>query len=319
MSTAIDPSVLQSVAMSILMCPCHERAAREHSELPEEEKKLLWSDLTGIDTQRLYGKGVVEYEEPNTLVQKSLIRLQLELDRIEDKPAYDQALKRSPVYVTNQLFRVRFLRAEKFDCHAAAVRMKCHFEIKLKLFGPDKLGREILLSDLDQDDMESMNMGYFQVVSSLDSNNRTVVLWYKAISNCYKHRENIVSKYIAHIPKKASPIMRLFTCHLTRYILFHSLHLQLRTLWYIFNVISHDEVCQKRGVVSVVYNNGGFPKGGMDYEKSRRFGLLVRGIPIRMDSILVCLDESLWLNVVDAFSVIVSKHLRIRMRTLPGK
>jgi hypothetical protein len=78
-------------------------------------------------------------------------------------------------------------------------------------------------------------------------------------------------------------------------------------------------MAQKQGVVSVVYNNGGFPKGGMDYEKSRRTARLFQGIPIRMDSFLVCLDENPWLNVVDAFSVIVSKYVRIRMRTLPGK
>jgi hypothetical protein len=105
----------------------------------------------------------VDDEEQNTSIQNSLARLQLELDRLEDKPAYDQALKRSPEYVTNGVFRLKFLRAEKFDCHAAAVRMMCHFEEKLKLFGPDKLGREILLSDFDQDDMESMNMGHMQV------------------------------------------------------------------------------------------------------------------------------------------------------------
>lgn len=284
MATAIDPTVLQSVAMNILMCPCHERAAREHGELSEEEQKLLWSDLTGIDTNRLFDrKVVVQDEEPETLVQESLIRLQLELDRIENKPAYDQALKRSPEYVTNELFRLKHLRAEKFDCHAAAVRIMWHFEEKLELFGPDKLGREILLSDLDKDDMESMNMGYLQVLSSLDFHNRTVLFWYKACTNCYKHRENI-----------------------------------LRTVWYIYNVISHDEMCQKRGVVSVVFNNGGFPNGGMDYEKSRRTARLFRALPVRMDSFLVCLDERPWLTVVDAFSVIVSKHLRIRMRALPG-
>ena len=44
------------------------------------------------------------------------------------------------------------------------------------------------------------------------------------------------------------------------------------------NRISEKEDVQKLGVGNVVYNNGGFPNGGMDYEKSRRFSYLFRGM-----------------------------------------
>ena len=76
---------------------------------------------------------------------------------------------------------------------------------------------------------------------------------------------------------------------------------------------------QKRGVINVVYNNGGYPEGGMDYEKSRRFAKIIRSIPMRFDSFFVCLYEAPWINVVEAFSVMVDKFLRVRMRVLFGE
>ena len=68
----------------------------------------------------------------------------------------------------------------------------------------------------------------------------------------------------------------------------------------------------------MVYNIGGFPDGGMDYEKSRRFSNQIKAIPIRFDSFFVALDIKAWLIVVETFSVMVSKFIRVRMRALQG-
>ena len=84
------------------------------------------------------------------------------------------------------------------------------------------------------------------------------------------------------------------------------------------NLLSSDETIQKLGVVNVVYNNGGYPEGGMDYEKSRMLAKVFKSLPVRFESFFVCLDESPWLNVVEAFSMLVGKMLRVRMRTLLG-
>ena len=84
-------------------------------------------------------------------------------------------------------------------------------------------------------------------------------------------------------------------------------------------MISQEESVQQLGVINIVYNVGGFPKGGMDYEKSRRLSKVFRGVPVRFNSFLVCIDDSPWLNVVEVFSLMVNKFLRIRMRTIRGK
>ena len=56
----------------------------------------------------------------------------------------------------------------------------------------------------------------------------------------------------------------------------------------------------------------------MDYEKSRRFSSIIKCSPIRFDSFFVAIDTKAWMVVVETFSVMVSKYLRVRMRAIQG-
>ena len=218
-----DQKTLECVAWNILLCPTHERAQRDHSELPDEQQKQVWNDLTGSEAKkkqvimaRRDGQGRVrmivndEMDESTLFVNECLIRLELELHTIEHKPAYDLAVQQAPRYVHNLKFRIKFLRAEKFDCQSAANRMVLHFEMKLELFGRECLGRDILLQDLNEDDMHSLKMGYMQILPDLDHGNRKVIFYYKAVTGCYRRRENF-----------------------------------LKAAWYMYNKLSEDEAVQK--------------------------------------------------------------------------
>ena len=101
------------------------------------------------------------------------------------------AKEQYPGYVSD--CRIKFLRAERYNISLAAKRILYHFQIKLELFGQEVLGREILLSDFNTDDNQSLKMGYLQVLPQSDFSGRRVVFFYKAISGCYRYRENIVS------------------------------------------------------------------------------------------------------------------------------
>lgn len=108
--------------------------------------------------------------------------------------ALDLALEKHPTYLLAPDFLLKFLRTEKFDVFATAIRMCRHFEVKLDIFGEEALGREITLDDLDEDDMAALKSGYIQVLQSKDHSHRPVIFYYKAVSSeCYKERENIVS------------------------------------------------------------------------------------------------------------------------------
>lgn len=90
---------------------------------------------------------------------------------------------------------MRFLRADRFDAELAAQRLVLHFQIKQELFGDEKLGREIFLQDIRivEDDWDAMQRGFLQVLPKRDFSGRRVLFFYKAISGCYRKRENIVS------------------------------------------------------------------------------------------------------------------------------
>ena len=185
---------------------CLSQAVGEYYQLPESDQQQVWGDLVGVEGHRrvfVQGKELLTFalqREPDSLVRESLQELTNHIDKMPDtqKEAYGLALQRAPTYVKDPFFRLKFLRAEKFDTKAAAERLTRYFDEKLKLFGEDKLGRELGYEDLDIDDRESLAKGYLQVLGTLDESNRKIIFYYKAISNvkgtndCYKQRENIV-------------------------------------------------------------------------------------------------------------------------------
>ena len=293
--SAASSSITEKLINNILEWATElKHSAREFAKLPSSDQAQVWNDLTGDEgRRRQFGIDGKEYlarlYEPDDMVEKALKDLDDEILKLpsDQKRALEMAIKMSKDYVGYD-FRLKFLRAEKFDAHLAAVRMALHFEEKLELFGEEKLVKEISQSDLDDDDMASLTSGYLQVLNSLDLGDRRVIFYYKALSNidevdCYKHRENI-----------------------------------LRAFWYVMNVISRSEDVQKLGVVNVVYNLGGMPHKGMDYEKSRRLAKLFKAIPVRFCSFYPCIDTKFWAVVVKTFSVIINKFLLLRFKIIKG-
>jgi hypothetical protein len=193
-------NALDCIARNILICPCHEGAARDFSELNEADQNQVWDDLTGDEAKRRIfqgGKEVLPYAEqaePRALIEEALHLLNIEINTLpaSSKIGLEKVMLSAPDYVNDRAFRLKFLRAERLDPQAAAVRMAIHFETKLDIFGEDKLGREIELCDLDENDLHSLNLGYFQVLQSAVESGRRVLFFYKALSNCYRKRENIV-------------------------------------------------------------------------------------------------------------------------------
>jgi hypothetical protein len=142
--------------------------AKELDQLPLAEREKAYYDLHGV-------ADVVE-ERPE-FVNKCLADLESEICKLEDnKKAYEMAKKVNPEYICGQGFRLKFLRAESFMPKNAATRLVGFLEEKLKLFGPTPLARELLLSDLNQDDMVLLRLGFFSIVPLRDSAGRVVTV-----------------------------------------------------------------------------------------------------------------------------------------------
>lgn len=102
------------------------------------------------------------------------------------------ALSRSPAYVTNEKLLLKFLRSEHFDVPAAAKRLGRHFHEKRLLFPMEALTRDIRYEDLSANDVGALDRGFLQILRKRDHIGRPVMFYYKALSNCYLERENIV-------------------------------------------------------------------------------------------------------------------------------
>jgi hypothetical protein len=147
---------------------------------PDETEALFAQELNKLSMQErdevlqdIHGVSDVMNEEP-AFVRKQFQQLEDELSRISDKEAYLQAKLLHEEYVTNQKFLLMFLRADAFQVKLAAARIVAFFQAKLDLFGPDKLGRDITLSDLNEDDIRCLESGYAQVLPERDRAGRAI-------------------------------------------------------------------------------------------------------------------------------------------------
>lgn len=185
-------------------CSCLSSAVREYYQLPEADQRQVWDDLTKVDvgvechvSGRIDDKSLVaawkDKYEPRQMVEEALQKMAAELERMppsHKKDALELALRQNEVYVNAKVFRLKFLRAEKFDVFAAAVRLCRHFEEKLQLFGEETLTREISIEDIiaNEDDKDALYRGYLQVLEDTDQGNRPILFYFKAITNCYRKR-----------------------------------------------------------------------------------------------------------------------------------
>ena len=138
----------------------------------------------------------VEQAEDSEMIQDSLERLEFQIEMREDNQAYLLAKHSNPDYVNNQDFRLSFLRADRFDAKKAAFRMVRHFQIKMELFGKEKLGMDIVQDDLDENDMKVLYEGTAQLLPTKDRGGRAIMLFgtgshisrSKRVSFLYKYR-----------------------------------------------------------------------------------------------------------------------------------
>lgn len=270
--------------------PC---LTRELNQLPMPSREQVGQDL--------YGMNSVE----ETIAPELFEQLEREIQKIEkmgsNREAYDQAVQLSHTYVYNEAFRTMFLRATEGDCKKAAKRLVRHFSTKKRLFGEEKLVKDITLTDLDEYDMEALESGGFQVLAERDLAGRSV-LYGRYTSMRYRTTENM-----------------------------------LRALWYIWMSILEDPINQIKGVVAVGYEVGKVPldrfnglgeeeggfemynaEGGFDRELARQIVSVPLSVPARPVGYHLCTDSHQWVHILNMIMVTLCKFIRLRMRIHHG-
>jgi hypothetical protein len=141
--------------------------AKQMMKLSVEEREKVYMDLHAVKI------GSIETKEA---IDAGLDSLNEEIEKLHDKHAYNIAWSVNSKHVENRSFRVAFLRADSFDARKAALRIVRHFQVKLDLFGDDKLVMDIVQDDLDRETMEAMHCGRGQWLDAKDRAGRRIII-----------------------------------------------------------------------------------------------------------------------------------------------
>ena len=161
----------------------HEKAnammASELYSLTRAERTTLLEDVHGV--------GDLPPEERNPrLIQEKLMEMNLALLSIPVKPAFDEAQRlcggKPGGLVNDPSFRIRFLRAERYNAREAAVRMLSNLQALHETFGQEALVRPVHLSDMMLDrenqgpDPFLFSGNFFQVMPFRDRLGRRIIV-----------------------------------------------------------------------------------------------------------------------------------------------
>jgi len=189
-------------------------------------------------------------------------------------------MRQNPEYVRGMY--LKFLRCEEFRVRDASERMIRHFDLKKTLFGVDKLGRDITLSDFDVFDLDCLKAGFYQLLPQRDRAGRCIFMktWYH---QTFHVRENV-----------------------------------WRALWYIFMVASMDEESQKKGMVALIYNVDPNWKDTFDAELFAGVGKIVKSAPLRNAATHYCFLDPAFGAIVKFISMAMDRNSRTRTRLHRG-
>ena len=142
--------------------------------------------------EELHGVVEVDDEDPS-FIASCLDDLDNCLATMKQNTAYEEAERLSYSYVSNNRFRIMFLRSVRYVPQDAAERMIHFFEYKRELFGRDKLVTDLTLDDLHPEDRPIMEGGYIQVSPQQDQVGRPILFFFEKVKQQYARRaENAV-------------------------------------------------------------------------------------------------------------------------------
>lgn len=169
------------------------RAARELRALTTPERERVWADMTGNKDISTFN---VKDDNP-VQIREALASLQTEMVEFASKHpsrALSMAIRTSPGYVCDPQFLFKFLLSKSFSVRSTMALLASHFEMKRELFGEETLGRDIALSDMNEDDISFLRNGSYRFLGGTDSAGRLVAfLVFSDNSDIYSGNSSMVS------------------------------------------------------------------------------------------------------------------------------
>jgi hypothetical protein len=118
----------------------------------------------------------------------------MEADTRDGTAAYSRAIKEDASYVQSaEDVELPFLRSAEWDPHLAAQKVLAFLEVKLRLFGPERLvQRRIRLRDLSREDRRCLESGIFQLWPVRDVAGRAIMVTMPMCCSSYQSIDNLV-------------------------------------------------------------------------------------------------------------------------------
>ena len=242
-------------------------------ELSVEERNTILEDIHGVH--------IFEKEDPKYIEECITKHILQEVSKIpnSNRIAYNKANFVAPTKVSlNKKLLLSFLRASSYDVKVATKRIIKYFDYKLRLFGPDKLVKDITMHDLSKDDIDALYSGYSLKLPCKDSTGRMVwVMASKHINRTMKSWEN-----------------------------------QLRANWYQLMTAIQDESIQIRGSVLVAYevdNDDNDSKSNNSSSSNRLFikerlssiNMYLEALPLRTASVHYCFNNANFKSIINLY------------------
>eukprot|EP00980_Cylindrotheca_fusiformis_P019637 scaffold6821_cov127-Cylindrotheca_fusiformis.AAC.11 len=142
--------------------------AASMTKLSVKDRELTLEEVHGISRTN---------PEDLAFLEDKLDQLDAHLQKIKPATVYEKAELLNAAYVSRRNFRLMFLRCNRYEPRAAAEQMLMFFEVKRSLFGTAKLTKDITLLDLNDDDKESLQTGFCQILPVRDNGNRQIILF----------------------------------------------------------------------------------------------------------------------------------------------
>eukprot|EP00934_Nitzschia_sp_Nitz4_P004714 Nitzschia sp. Nitz4//scaffold148_size54725//36020//37576//NITZ4_006662-RA/size54725-processed-gene-0.24-mRNA-1//-1//CDS//3329536760//4704//frame0 len=224
--------------------------AQELNSLSLGEREKTYEELHGVDDV---------IDEAPDYVKERLESMQMEIDRIQVKPAYGIAtgLPGGEEYLHRPDICLMFLRAEYFHPRKAAVRMLGYLECKHTYFGESCLTRNITYNDLDEDDISYLKEAEMQILPTRDRSGRAVYCGLNKVhGRNYKSPINV-----------------------------------LRCLMYVMQTLGDNVESQKRGAVGILFHTGNLFAADVDILLAKEAPRVTRFVPIRISGMHICMDN----------------------------
>ena len=276
-----------------------EMLSREIADMSFQDRNAINEEVHGV-------RNLASVESP-AMLQKSLWLFQLQLQRVDYKPACDHAVYvlQSQWVMQDPTLKLRCLRAERFDIVKAVRRFVRYLDLLQEYYGPEALLRPIRMSDLGKESLEILKKGEYQLLPFRDRSGRKIIACLGDAGMTYSMYARVSSSIVARMRQMFGSI----DDNLFSYIAFLLFFLQHKFFIYFWWVAGEDVETQQKGLISVFWpETHNFPDKREAEEAERIFA----AVPIRITALHQCLPDSPAARLVKA---VISLSLDVETRT----